>query len=108
MERQLDFFQTHSYHNSIAIHDEEELQVQEDRNLKQEEKILWLFMRNPNTEYTAWDVCGELNHRWPKGSVQRGITNICDHNRGKIVMTGNKKVGEFKDRPKVNTWKLKP
>lgn len=95
---------TNSYHNSVPETNPEVLDERENKARKQEEKILKLFEEHPYTDFTAYDVYLRCGQQWPKSSVQRAITNLCQKHE-KIVMTGNKRKGEYD--VDTNTWVLK-
>jgi predicted AlkP superfamily pyrophosphatase or phosphodiesterase len=101
---QLERTKDNSYNNSIHETDSSILNERESKARKQEEKILKLFEDHPHADFTAYDVYLRMGAQWPKSSVQRALTNLCQK-REAIAMTGNKRKGEYD--VETNTWKLK-
>lgn len=98
--RQLDFFQTNSYHNSLPIRDAKELEAKEKRARGQEEKIFSYFCEHPNMAFTPSQVWISFGQCWPLTSVRRSITNLTK--RGYLKMTGNKRKGYYNELE--NCW----
>ena len=75
----------------------------------QEEKILALFEKNPNEEFTKHEVkthlvrLGKIHERTPESSISRALTDLM--NDGKVLKLDKMRMGEF-DKPN-HLWKLK-
>ena len=75
----------------------------------QEEKILALFEKNPNEEFTKHEVktrlvnMGKIHERTPESSISRALTDLM--NDGKVLKLDKMRMGEF-DKPN-HLWKLK-
>jgi hypothetical protein len=102
---QLSFFNLNSYHNTITETDNVELDKREAQCRKQEELVLSVFQIAKYKDFTAYEMWIAVGQQWPKASIQRAITNLCNDNNGSIVFSGAKRKGEF--NVKTNCWKLK-
>lgn len=103
MHTQLSIFNTNSYHNSVPETDTQVLDKREQQCKKQEELVLSVFKHNKYKDFNAFEMWIAIGQQWPKASIQRAITNLC--NADKIALTGTKRKGEF--NVETNCWKLK-
>lgn len=100
----LSLFGDNSYHNSVPIRDEKELQAKEEKAKSQDEMILHYFSGHQHSDFTPTQVWIAFGQRWPLTSVRRAITNLTK--QGKLVITENKRPGIYGDLN--NCWKYKP
>ena len=69
----------------------------------QEDKIMVLFMKYPETLFMPFEVRGKVfDHNTPVTSVRRALTNLTD--AGKLIKTGTQKSGEYEKQ--CHCWKL--
>lgn len=100
---QLSIFGMNSFHNSVPIKDEEELQVREKKSKSMEDHMLRHFRDHPYTSFTPhalWLLCGE---QYPLTSIRRAMTNLTK--AGHLVVTGEMRPGLY--GVNVNCWILK-
>lgn len=100
----LSLFGDNSYHNTVPIRDEKELQAKEEKAKSQEEIILAYFNLHHWVDFTPCQIWLLHGQRWPLTSVRRAITNLTK--QGKLVMTENKRPGIYGDLN--NCWKFNP
>ena len=108
MHTQLSIFNVNSYHNTVPITDTKELDKMEAKAQRQENAVLRLFEQHPHADFTPYEVYMRLGQQWPKGSIQRAITNLTKGVDAKLQKLGKEKMrdGEFKGI-KTNVWKLR-
>lgn len=98
----LEIFGLNSYHNTVPIKDEKELQVKEKRAKGQEEKIFSFFCERPHQSFTPSQVWLMFGQCWPLTSVRARISNLTKN--GMLRMTGEKRKGYYGDPE--NCWQF--
>lgn len=106
MHTQLSIFNVNSYHNTVPITDMKELDKAEARAKRQENAIMRLFEQHPHADFTPYEVYMRLGQQWPKGSIQRAITNLTKGGKLQMMDAGKRRDGEFKGI-KTNVWKIR-
>ena len=95
------------FHDTVPI-EEENLQEARDTAKKQKAVILEIFRQHPLLKFTAyemWLVVNEAGIKMLQNSVRRSITDLCEHNTGRITMCpwSERKMGEHGRR--TRTWR---
>lgn len=104
MGHQLDFFsRTNSYHNTLPIVDEKELDKREEKAKGQDKQILEFFESHKHESFTPAQIHLLFAQKWPLTSVRRSLTNLSK--AGKLLVTGEKRPGYFGEPN--NCWRLK-